>query len=222
MTSPTLIRLSLTKPVSSCPMRAGCGQPARRRLTATGSPRAKAGRCPCCHHGEKQTWSSGSSCIDRLVRAIEAASSGPDRQWLETRRAEAPAPVQQATAKHADERVGATRQSLRTQVVHRRRVSHKLRRGFWNTQRVVPFRRRSQQRLLHPFPAGFRKRMKGLEPSTFCMARVGGRSRPFARVRSNRLFAAASDRPSERQRTRANAECSHCSHCDRCNFQADG
>ena len=36
--------------------------------------------------------------IDRLVRAIEAASSGPDRQWLEAGRAEAPAPVQQATA----------------------------------------------------------------------------------------------------------------------------
>jgi hypothetical protein len=26
----------------------------------------------------------------------------------------------------------------------------------------------------------FKKRMKGLEPSTFCMAKAGGRSRPFA------------------------------------------
>jgi hypothetical protein len=30
---------------------------------------------------------------------------------------------------------------------------------------------------------GFLKRMKGLEPSTFCMAKAGGRSRRFARVR---------------------------------------
>jgi hypothetical protein len=54
----------------------------------------------------------------------------------------------------------------------------------------------------------------GLEPTTFCMAKAGARSRPFAPVRSNRLFAASSGRASERQRTRANAECSHCSHCD--------
>lgn len=58
------------------------------------------------------------------------------------------------------------------------------------------------------------ERMKGLEPSTFCMARVGGRSRRFACVRRNLSFAAASVRASERRRTRANADCSHCSHCD--------
>ena len=57
--------------------------------------------------------------------------------------------------------------------------------------------------------------MKGLEPSTFCMAR-----RVFAPVRvsspklRNLSFAVPSGRASERQRTRANAECSHCSHRD--------
>ncbi len=66
---------------------------------------------------------------------------------------------------------------------------------------------------------GFLERMMGLEPTTFCMAKVGRRSRPFARVRRNLLFAAASDWPSERQRTRTNAECGHCSHCDRCHVQ---
>jgi hypothetical protein len=54
----------------------------------------------------------------------------------------------------------------------------------------------------------------GLEPTTFCMANARDRSHQFARVRRNLLFAAASGRTSERQRTRANAECSHCSHCD--------
>ncbi len=66
---------------------------------------------------------------------------------------------------------------------------------------------------------GCLERMMGLEPTTFCMAKVGRRSRPFARVRRNLLFAAASDWPSERQRTRTNAECGHCSHCDRCHVQ---
>ena len=33
-----------------------------------------------------------------------------------------------------------------------------------------------------PF-AGLSERMMGLEPTTFCMAKAGGRSRPFARVR---------------------------------------
>jgi hypothetical protein len=59
----------------------------------------------------------------------------------------------------------------------------------------------------------------GLEPTTFCMAKAGERSRPFAPVRRNHLFAATTGRVSERQRTRANAECSHCSHCDRCHVQ---
>jgi hypothetical protein len=52
----------------------------------------------------------------------------------------------------------------------------------------------------------------GLEPTTFCMARSGGRSRRVAPVRRNLPFAATSTSASERQRTRANAECSHCSH----------
>src|SRR5213075_1816566 len=65
----------------------------------------------------------------------------------------------------------------------------------------------------------FLKRMKGLERSTFCMARVGERSRPFAWVRQNLLFAAPSGQAIERQRTRANAECSHWSHCDPCHVQ---
>ena len=59
----------------------------------------------------------------------------------------------------------------------------------------------------------------GLEPTTFCMAKAGRRSHPFAPVRSNRLFAATSGRASERQRTRANVECSHCSHCDQCHIR---
>ena len=50
-TSPTLRRLSLTKAVPSCPILVGCRYPARRRSTATGSPRARAGRCPCCRRG---------------------------------------------------------------------------------------------------------------------------------------------------------------------------
>jgi hypothetical protein len=33
------------------------------------------------------------------------------------------------------------------------------------------------------------KRMKGLEPSTFCMANASDRSLPFAPVRSDMLFA---------------------------------
>jgi hypothetical protein len=61
--------------------------------------------------------------------------------------------------------------------------------------------------------------MKGLEPTTFCMANARDRSHPFASVRSNHLFAATTGRPSEPQRTRANAECSHCSLCDRCHVQ---
>ncbi len=59
----------------------------------------------------------------------------------------------------------------------------------------------------------------GFEPTTFCMARVGERSRRFAGVRRNLSFAVASGRASERQLTRANAECSHCSHSDRCHVQ---
>jgi hypothetical protein len=40
----------------------------------------------------------------------------------------------------------------------------------------------------------------GLEPTTFCMAKAGEGSGPFARVRPNLLFAAASGQASERQR----------------------
>jgi hypothetical protein len=61
--------------------------------------------------------------------------------------------------------------------------------------------------------------MMGLEPTTFCMAKPGERSRPFAPVRSNHLFAATTGRASEPQRTRTNTECSHCSHCDCCHVQ---
>jgi hypothetical protein len=54
--------------------------------------------------------------------------------------------------------------------------------------------------------------MKGLEPSTFCMANAGDRSLPFALVRSNRLFAAVSMQASEQDRTRANAKPCHPCH----------
>ena len=54
--------------------------------------------------------------------------------------------------------------------------------------------------------------MKGLEPSTFCMASASNRSRPFAPVRSNRLFAGLPVEASERNRTRANAEPCHSCH----------
>jgi hypothetical protein len=54
--------------------------------------------------------------------------------------------------------------------------------------------------------------MKGLEPSTFCMASARKRSRPFAPVRSNWPFAAVSVEASERTRTRANAEPCHSCH----------
>jgi hypothetical protein len=46
--------------------------------------------------------------------------------------------------------------------------------------------------------------MKGLEPSTFCMANARKRSRPFALVRRNRLFAGvpgAAPNGSEHERT---------------------
>ena len=58
----------------------------------------------------------------------------------------------------------------------------------------------------------FLKRMKGLEPSTFCMANASVRSRPFAPVRSNPLFAELLVKSSERKRTRANAEPCHSCH----------
>jgi hypothetical protein len=56
------------------------------------------------------------------------------------------------------------------------------------------------------------KRMKGLEPSTFCMANASDRSRPFAPVRSNRPFAGPCVQASEREQTRANAEPCHSCH----------
>jgi len=59
---------------------------------------------------------------------------------------------------------------------------------------------------------GFLKRMKGLEPSTCCMASASGRSIPFAPVRSNPLFARVPAQASERNRTRANVEPCHPCH----------
>jgi hypothetical protein len=59
----------------------------------------------------------------------------------------------------------------------------------------------------------------GLEPTTFCTAKAGGRSHLFAPVRSNLSFAATSRKATERERTRAHADCSHCSHGDRCHVQ---
>jgi hypothetical protein len=58
----------------------------------------------------------------------------------------------------------------------------------------------------------FLERMKGLEPSTFCMANASDRSLLFASVRSNRLFAEVSMQASEQDRTRANAEPCHSCH----------
>ena len=49
-----------------------------------------------------------------------------------------------------------------------------------------------------PFPAGSEERMMGLEPTTFCMANASDRPRPFAPVRSNRLFCSVSVHASER------------------------
>ena len=45
------------------------------------------------------------------------------------------------------------------------------------------------------------ERRKGLEPSTFCMANASDRSRPFAPVRSNGLFAGVRVQASEPERT---------------------
>src|SRR6266542_3716554 len=59
---------------------------------------------------------------------------------------------------------------------------------------------------------GLSERMMGLEPTTFCMANASERARPFAPVRSNRLFAAVSVQASEPDRTRANAEPCHTCH----------
>jgi hypothetical protein len=52
----------------------------------------------------------------------------------------------------------------------------------------------------------------GFEPTTFCMANASSRSLPFAPVRSQALFAAASIQTSEPERTRANAEPCHPCH----------
>jgi hypothetical protein len=68
--------------------------------------------------------------------------------------------------------------------------------------------------------------MKGLEPSTFCMASAGDRSRPFAPVRSNAPVAGLPVQANERKRTRANAEPCHSCHRVSCptseSRQADG
>jgi zinc-ribbon domain len=61
-------------------------------------------------------------------------------------------------------------------------------------------------------PTVVSKRMMGLEPTTFCMANASSRSRPFAPVRSNVLFAGFSVRASEPERTRTNAEPCHSCH----------
>jgi hypothetical protein len=52
----------------------------------------------------------------------------------------------------------------------------------------------------------------GLEPTTLCMANARSRSRPFAPVRSNELFAGVLVQMSEHERTRANAEPCHSCH----------
>jgi hypothetical protein len=62
--------------------------------------------------------------------------------------------------------------------------------------------------------------MMGLEPTTFCMANASARSRPFAPVRSNDLFAGLSVQASERERTRANAEPCHSCHGDSGSFDS--
>jgi hypothetical protein len=49
--------------------------------------------------------------------------------------------------------------------------------------------------------AGLLERMKGLEPSTFCMASERTHSRPFAAVRSTSLFAGDFVGAIERHRT---------------------
>jgi hypothetical protein len=54
--------------------------------------------------------------------------------------------------------------------------------------------------------------MKGLEPSTFCMASASYRSLPFAVVRSTGLSAGVAVQASEHDRTRANAEPCHSCH----------
>jgi hypothetical protein len=59
------------------------------------------------------------------------------------------------------------------------------------------------------------ERMMGLEPTTFCMAKAGGRSRPFARVRRNLLFAGlrvrrANGSPPERTSSAAIAAMPRC------------
>jgi hypothetical protein len=54
--------------------------------------------------------------------------------------------------------------------------------------------------------------MKGLEPSTFCMANARCRSGPFAPVRSNHLYVGLPSQTNEHDRTRANAEPCHPCH----------
>ena len=63
-----------------------------------------------------------------------------------------------------------------------------------------------------PHLQGRLERMKGLEPSTFCMAKSPRCSRPFAQVRSNRLACSMFVSASERERTRTNAEPCHSCH----------
>jgi hypothetical protein len=75
-----------------------------------------------------------------------------------------------------------------------------------------PQRRFPPRRLIVLICRNFLERMKGLEPSTFCMANGGSRSRLFAPVRSNPLIAGGSVQTSERDRTRANVEPCHPCH----------
>src|SRR5687768_14851199 len=52
-----------------------------------------------------------------------------------------------------------------------------------------------------PFPAGSVKRMKGLEPSTFCMANASDRSRPFAQTSCLQPFQSERANKTEPERT---------------------
>ena len=69
----------------------------------------------------------------------------------------------------------------------------------------------SSKRRKAPFYGAFEEADEGLEPSTFCMANARERSRLFAQVRWNRLFAEHFERPanaSEPERTMSD----HCDH----------
>jgi hypothetical protein len=56
---------------------------------------------------------------------------------------------------------------------------------FWDKNIIFVVRTNNETSIF----TGILERMKGLEPSTFCMASVRKRSRPFAAVRLTSLFA---------------------------------